>query len=59
MINESMINDLEYQIKMLLLKIENLENQVDEAYSTGNAEGYSEGYSEGYNNAMEEESYRD
>jgi len=53
-----MINDLEYQIKMLLLKIENLENQIDEAYSTGNAEGYSEGYSDGWNNAKEDVDYR-
>ena len=49
------INDLEYQIKMLLLKIENLENQIDVARS----EGYSDGYSEGYSNAMDERDSRE
>jgi flagellar biosynthesis/type III secretory pathway protein FliH len=46
------IKDLELEIKKLLQKVQDLENQIDEAYGTGNAEGYSEGYSEGYHNAM-------
>ena len=49
------INDLEYVIKMLNLKIENLENQIDVARS----DGYADGYSNGYSNAMEERDNRE
>ncbi len=47
-------HDMEEVMKIVLQRIKDLEAQIDEAYSVGNAEGYSEGYSDGYSNAMDE-----